>query len=70
MAKPGLLAYLTLFHARPYNHMCFKTNLGKYGFFVARRIQTDGIEFDAYVFPWRKAVTMILKTSKIVRRKK
>lgn len=32
-------------------YMCFKTNLGKYGFFVARRIQTDGIEFDAYVFP-------------------
>lgn len=24
----GLLAYLALFHARPHNHMCFKTNLG------------------------------------------
>jgi hypothetical protein len=32
-------------------YMCFKTNLGKYGFFVARKIQTGGIEFDAYVFP-------------------
>lgn len=32
-------------------YMCFRTNLGKYGFFVARKIQTDGIEFDAYVFP-------------------
>lgn len=30
-------------------YMCFKTNLSKYGFFVARRIQTDGIEFDAEV---------------------
>lgn len=32
-------------------YMCFKTNLGKYGFFVARNIETGGIEFDAYVFP-------------------
>lgn len=32
-------------------YMCFKTNLGKYGFFVARQIETAGIVFDAYVFP-------------------
>ncbi len=32
-------------------YMCFKTNLGKYGFFVARKIETGGIVFDAYVFP-------------------
>ncbi|GAB4503635.1 MAG: hypothetical protein Fur0043_06270 [Anaerolineales bacterium] len=32
-------------------YMCFKTNLGKYGFFVARQIDMNGIVFDAYVFP-------------------
>lgn len=32
-------------------YMCFKTNLGKYGFFVARQIDMSGIVFDAYVFP-------------------
>jgi hypothetical protein len=32
-------------------YMCFKTNLGKYGFFVARQIDASGIVFDAYVFP-------------------
>jgi|GEM_PF-912572 len=32
-------------------YMCFKTNLGKYGFFVARQIDPGGIVFDAYVFP-------------------
>ncbi|MDI6770348.1 MAG: hypothetical protein QMD04_11840 [Anaerolineales bacterium] len=32
-------------------YMCFKTNLGKYGFFVARQIDASGIAFDAYVFP-------------------
>lgn len=32
-------------------YMCFKTNLGKYGFFVARQMDANGIVFDAYVFP-------------------
>jgi hypothetical protein len=32
-------------------YMCFKTNAGKYGFFVARQIEPGGIVFDAYVFP-------------------
>lgn len=32
-------------------YVCFKTNAGKYGFFIPREVQAGGVVFDAYVFP-------------------
>jgi hypothetical protein len=32
-------------------YLCFKTNLGRYGFWVARQMDSSGFAFDAYVFP-------------------
>ena len=39
------------FDAINVTYVCFKTNAGKYGFFIPREILAEGILFDAYVFP-------------------
>ena len=39
------------FDANFVTYVCFKTNAGKYGFFIPREILAEGILFDAYVFP-------------------
>lgn len=38
-------------NAAQITYVCFKTNVGKYGFFIPREIQAGGIVFDVYLFP-------------------
>lgn len=42
---------LASMNAAQITYVCFKTNAGRYGFFIPREVQAGGVVFYAYLFP-------------------